>query len=198
MRHDFPFSRFEGLIGRLYRPLLRRRLARLGDGATVSPYATLEALGSISIGPRSHISRRSLLSVVADPAGTIQSQLEIGENSYIGRGCVLSVCGRLSIGSHVTFGDNVYCSAGQHAFGDPGTRVLEQPMVAGTVEIGDGAWIGYGVFISSTATLSIGTGAIVAANSVVTKDVAALTMVGGTPARVLKRFDPASKQWTKV
>ena len=197
MRHDFPFSRFEGLLGKIYRPLLRRRLAALGSGASVSPYATLEGLEAIAIGAGSHVSRRSNLAVVPDPAGDVGSRLEIGENTYIGRGCVLSACGRLNIGNNVTFGDNVYCSAGQHGFGDPGTRVLEQPMVAGSVEIGDGAWIGYGAFISSTAKLRIGAGAIVAANSVVTGDVAPQTMVGGTPARVLKIFDSASKLWVK-
>ena len=198
MRHDFPFPRFEGLLGRIYRPILRRRLAGLGRGASISPYATLEGLAAISIGAHSNIGRRSLLTVIPGPADTVQSHLQIGENTYIGRSCVLSACGKLRIGNSVTFGDNVYCSAGQHGYGDPGTRVLEQPMVAGKVEIGDGAWIGFGAFISSTSTLSIGAGAIVAANSVVTKDVEALTMVGGVPARVLKRFDSISKQWTAV
>ena len=198
MRHDFPFPRFEGFLARIYRPLLRRSLAGLGRGASVSPYATLEGLDAISIGAHSYISRRSLLGAVPSPTELLQSQLRIGENTYIGRGCVLSACGKLIIGDNVTLGDNVYCSAGQHGFMDPGTRVLEQPMMAGTVEIGDGAWIGFGAFISSTSTLSIGAGAIVSANSVVTKDVAALTMVGGCPARVLKRFDCPSKQWIRV
>lgn len=197
MRHDFPFSRLEGLLGRIYRPLLRRRLAALGDGATISPYATLDGLAAIAIGPRSHVSRRSLLVVVPDPLGPEPSRLAIGENSYIGRGCVLSACGHLSIGDNVTFGDNVYCSAGQHGFYQLGVRVIEQPMAPGHVEIGDGAWIGFGAFISSTAHLHIGAGAIVTANSVVTRDVPALTMVGGAPARVLKRFDQTDKRWVR-
>lgn len=197
MRHDFPFSWFEGLLGRIYRPLLRRRLAALGDGATISPYATLDGLAAITIGPRSHVSRRSLLTVIPGTQGTEPSRLEIGANTYIGRGCTLSACGHLTIGDNVTFGDNVYCSAGQHGFDQPGVRVLEQPMEPGHVEIGDGAWIGFGAFISSTTDLHIGAGAIVAANSVVTGDVPALTMVGGAPARVLKRYDQTEKRWVR-
>ncbi len=195
MRHDFPFSRFEGLLGRLYRPLLRRRLAALGKGATVSPYATFEGMAAIAIEARSHVSRRCLLVVIPDPTLQISSSLHIGPHSYIGRGCTLSACGSIRIGKDVTFGDNAYVSAGQHGFDEPGTRVLEQPMSTGTVEIGDGAWIGYGAFVSTTSRLQIGEGAIVAANAVVTKDVAPFTMVGGIPARVLKRFDPVSRLW---
>lgn len=55
--------------------------------------------------------------------------------------------------------------------------------------IGRDVWIGYGAFIRSG--VSIGDGAIVAAGAVVTRDVELYTIVGGTPARVLRPRFPA-------
>lgn len=71
-------------------------------------------------------------------------------------------------------------------------------MSSGQVTVGDGAWIGYGAFISTVSQLTIGEGAIVAANAVVTSDVAPYTMVGGVPARVLRRFDPEKREWLRI
>ena len=58
----------------------------------------------------------------------------------------------------------------------------------GDIVIGNDVWIGYEAIIM--AGVHIGDGAIVAARAVVTKDVAPYTIVGGTPAReIRKRFD---------
>lgn len=58
----------------------------------------------------------------------------------------------------------------------------------GDIKIDDDVWIGYGVIIMSG--VHIGQGAIVAAGSVVTKDVPPYAIVGGIPAKIIKyRFD---------
>lgn len=53
------------------------------------------------------------------------------------------------------------------------------------VTIGHDVWIGHAVTI--TAGVTIGTGAVIGAGAVVTRDVAPYTVVGGVPARVIKR-----------
>ena len=59
----------------------------------------------------------------------------------------------------------------------------------GAITVGDDVWIGYQATILSGVT--IGQGAIVAAGSVVTKDVAPYSIVGGNPARHIKdRYPP--------
>ncbi|WP_294590666.1 CatB-related O-acetyltransferase [uncultured Bacteroides sp.] len=58
----------------------------------------------------------------------------------------------------------------------------------GDIVIGNDVWIGYGAVIM--AGVHIGDGAIIAARAVVTKDVPPYTIVGGTPAKeIRKRFD---------
>lgn len=59
----------------------------------------------------------------------------------------------------------------------------------GDINIGDDVWIGFGSIIMSGVT--IGQGAVVAAGSIVTRDVPAYAIVGGVPAKLIKyRFDP--------
>lgn len=61
----------------------------------------------------------------------------------------------------------------------------------GDIIIEDDVWIGYGVTVMSG--VRIGQGAIVAAGSVVTKDIPPYAIVGGVPAKVIKhRFDDAT------
>jgi phosphonate metabolism protein (transferase hexapeptide repeat family) len=56
------------------------------------------------------------------------------------------------------------------------------------VEISHDVWIGHGAIVLPGR--NIGTGAVIAAGAIVTKDVAAYTIVGGNPARVIKRRFP--------
>lgn len=61
----------------------------------------------------------------------------------------------------------------------------------GDIVIGNDVWIGFEAVIM--AGVHIGNGAIIGARSVVTKDVAPYTIVGGVPARTIrKRFDDAT------
>jgi acetyltransferase-like isoleucine patch superfamily enzyme len=63
------------------------------------------------------------------------------------------------------------------------------PTVRGQVRIEDDAWIGTGAIILPNVT--IGTMSIVGAGAVVTRDVPPYTVVGGVPARPLKKLDRA-------
>ncbi len=198
MRHEFPFNRFEGILHRIYATFLfRRRFREFGKGAFVSPYAMLYGMEDISIGPDSFIGTRSLITAVPQSDGQ-RSSITIGRHSRIARGCTISACGKFVMGDEVGVGDNAYMSAGQHSFSDFDTRVDCQPMQTGELIIEDGAWIGYAAFISTTSSLTIGKGSLVAANAVVTKSVPPYTMVAGSPARPIKQFDFEKNDWVSI
>lgn len=67
-------------------------------------------------------------------------------------------------------------------------KKTNHPISNGDVVIGNDVWVGYESTIMSG--IKIGDGAVIAANAVVTKDVDPYTIVGGNPAKIIrKRFD---------
>lgn len=108
--------------------------------------------------------------------------LELGNNVFINYGSSLMACGRIIIEDNVQIGPNTMIVTTNHDF----TRrevVLHAP-----VTIKKGAWIGGRSLILPGVT--IGENAVVAGGAVVTKDVEPNTIVGGNPAKVIKRLDP--------
>ncbi|MGF1908599.1 CatB-related O-acetyltransferase [Vibrio kasasachensis] len=104
----------------------------------------------------------------------------------------------LFIGDYVCFGaEVVILMGGNHTHRAdwfclyPFMDVIEEAYVGkGDTHIGDGSWLGMRAMIMPGVT--IGEGAIVAANSVVTKDVEPYSVVAGSPAKLVKyRFEPS-------
>jgi virginiamycin A acetyltransferase len=116
--------------------------------------------------------------------GTIVSQptVQIGNRVYIGAHCSI---GEAVIGDDVLLGSNVDVISGreQHHFDDVAVPIRQQGGRLQTVVIGADAWIGNGAVIAA----DVGTGSVVAAGSVVVKPVPDMSVVGGNPARVLRR-----------
>lgn len=104
---------------------------------------------------------------------------------------------RLSIGNYVSIAPNVYfILGGNHLYTNFSTFPYNvfilgkknEALTKGPIIVGDDVWIGTGSIILSGVRL--GQGAIVAAGSVVTKDVPNYAIVGGNPATVIKyRFN---------
>lgn len=108
--------------------------------------------------------------------------LEIGSSTYICAGAHIRVAKRVAIGSNCAISWNVtIMDSDFHEYiMDDGTT----PEKTKEVLIGNNVWIGNNVLILKGVT--IGDNAIIAAGSVVTKDVANGCAVGGNPARIIK------------
>jgi acetyltransferase-like isoleucine patch superfamily enzyme len=121
--------------------------------------------------------------------GIPHSGIRIGRDSLVGEYTVIRGQGG------VTIGDRVYTSpfsqliAVDHVFGDPARPFVDQGITARGIVVEDDVWIGSGAII--TDGVRVGKGAVVAAGAVVTADVPAHTVVGGVPARVLRKIDEA-------
>lgn len=106
------------------------------------------------------------------------NNIKIGTNCSIGVSCRLIDVGAIEIGNGVLISHNVTIVSGTHY-----TDTMRSPK-RGDIIIGDGVWIGASVTIVGPAV--IGEGAIIGANSFVTGDVLPRSIVGGSPARVLR------------
>lgn len=108
--------------------------------------------------------------------------IHVGKNVFINSGCHFQDQGGVTIGDGSLIGHNVVLATINHRF-DPAHRGDNCPA---PITIGKNVWIGSNATVLPGVT--IGDGAIVAAGAVETKDVPAMTVVGGIPARIIKRI----------
>ncbi len=106
----------------------------------------------------------------------------VGEGAFINAGCRFQDQGGIFIGERALIGHNAVIATLNHNM-DPAKRANLLPA---PVHIGADAWLGSNVTVLSGVT--IGDGAVVAAGAVVTKDVEPNTVVGGVPAKLIKRL----------
>ena len=111
----------------------------------------------------------------------------LGERSFIGQFSVIGINEIVNIGNDVMIAQNVSIRDTDHAFERTDVPMNKQGITTAPVIIENDVWIGHGAIL--TKGIRIGTGAIVAGGSVVTKDVPKYTIVGGVPAKILKYRD---------
>ncbi len=115
--------------------------------------------------------------------------VRIGRNSWVNRNCTLDIRGGLTIGDNVSISPEVTILTGSHDVNDPSFRDTYE-----AVTIADHVFIGTRAIIMPGVTL--GRGSVVAAGSVVSRDVAPLAIVAGAPARPVGRRDSGATSYT--
>ena len=146
--------------------------------------------GGISIGDGALVMHGAVLHVY-NFRGLPHSYIRVGRDSLIGELNVLRGQGGITIGDRVYTAPLVQILAVNHVFNDPTRPMVEQGITAEGIWIEDDVWIGAGAII--TDGVRIGQGAVIAAGAVVTENVAPHTVVGGVPARLLKKIEPGEK-----
>jgi acetyltransferase-like isoleucine patch superfamily enzyme len=168
-----------------------RQFGGLGRGTSIGfPMATLMGQQSIHIVEDTLVGRHVTLSVgygVLDTRAP-ERALVIGDRCVIGARCTIVAHESVVIGDGVWFGQDIFVSDASHGYQDPELPIGEQFGTHAPVEIGSGTWIGHGAIILPGAR--IGRNVVVAAGSVVRGEVGDHTVVGGAPARVLRRLEP--------
>lgn len=139
--------------------LTKRKLGRVGKNTEIRPYVTI-------IGGKN---------------------IEIGDNVVLRPGTYIDAdIGKLYIEDNVLFGPNIYITTTNHKYEDTTKPVQDQGNSENTIRIKEGSWIGTGVIIFNGVT--IGKNAVVGAGAVVKEDVPDYCVVGGVPAKVIKRL----------
>ncbi|HJP63645.1 MAG TPA: DapH/DapD/GlmU-related protein [Mucilaginibacter sp.] len=110
--------------------------------------------------------------------------IKIGSNVFINHACTFLDLGGITIEDDVQIGPKVNLVTENHPL-DPSNR---KSLDLKSILIKRNAWIGAAATILPGVT--IGENAVVAAGAVVNKDVAANTVVGGVPAKVLRTIEP--------
>ena len=118
----------------------------------------------------------------------------IGNHSLIGIGNV--IIGPVTIGNNVILAQNIVVSGLNHVYTDPDVPIHLQPVTTAAITIEDDCWIGANVVI--TAGVTIGRHSVIAAGSVVTKDVPPYSVAAGNTARVIKQYNHITKEWERV
>lgn len=131
-----------------------------------------------------------------------EKRLIFGNNVNMGYDVRITCSDRIIIGNDVLMGSRVLIIDNSHGNynGDnqdsPNTPPNRRRLVAKPIVIEDNVWIGENSVIQMG--VNVGRGSIIAANTVVTKDVPANSIVAGAPAKVIKKFDKEHNEWRKV
>lgn len=117
----------------------------------------------------------------------------IGDRSRVGLSN--TIIGPATIGNDVRLAQNVVLSGLNHNYQNIDTPIHVQGVSTAPIVIEDESWIGANAVIVPGVT--IGKHSIVAAGSVVTRDVPPYSVVGGNPARPIKKYNIETKSWIK-
>ncbi len=193
-----------GAIGIILRRLIYRRfLASAGRGLVIGRNVTVRHPHKITIGSNVVIDD----DVVLDAKGGDDSFITLHDNVVLSRGTVLSCKGgsitlgesaNFAIGCLIHAGAPVrigkYCllasgcylvGVGNHGFENTDIPMMAQPSMAKGLTLEDDVWLGAKVVVLDGVT--IGTGSVVGACSLVNKSMDAYSIAVGAPARIIRK-----------
>lgn len=179
-------------VGRRVQVLNTRKLS-LGRGVTLEDDVKIDALSreGVYLGDNVSIGRFSVI----ECTGVITNLgrgFRMGANSNLGDFSFVGAAGGVSIGRDVLGGQGLRFHSENHVSDRIDLSMKAQGVTNEGITVEDDVWLGSGAILLDG--VRVGRGAIVAAGSVVTKDVPPFAVVGGVPAKVLKYRKPPEAQ----
>ncbi len=124
--------------------------------------------------------------------GRFYGKVTIGDRVLFQHHCHISVHEELTIGDYSLFGEGVSIHDETHIVTTGCDPIGDRGLSAKPISIGRNVWVGAKATILSG--VHIGDNAVIGANAVVTHDVPAYTVVGGVPARVIRKIQSSTEQ----
>jgi acetyltransferase-like isoleucine patch superfamily enzyme len=154
----------------------------LGDSVVLDDHSVIDARGAgegeVVIGDKVIIGRHAQLLAK-------NGHIAIGSGSNIGAASCIVSRGGVSIGRSALIGGECHISGGVFYTEDLDVPIMHQGIYTrGPITIGDGVWLGMKVGVLDG--ISVGTGCVIGAGAIVTRDVPDYAVAAGVPARVLK------------
>ncbi len=175
--------------------------ARFGRGVSIHYSCDIRRSGSsrISIGDSVYIAPGTWLNIPEPDSGTGPA-LVLESGCKIGRRCMITAKNLVCLENDVMLGPSVLIADHSHEFSNLDVPIHAQGLTAGgTVRIERNCWLGHGAAIICTSgELVLGRNTVVGANSVVTQSVPPFSVVAGSPAKVVRRYDSESGRWIKT
>jgi acetyltransferase-like isoleucine patch superfamily enzyme len=163
-----------------------------GKDFIVEDYAEINCLATQKIiaGDRVSIGKFAIIRPANSYGGDMGEGLKIGNNSNIGPYCYIGCSGYIEIGNNVMISPRVSIYAENHVFDRTDISMKEQGVNRQFVKIEDDCWIAANSII--LAGVTIGKGSVIAAGSVVTKDIPPYSVAAGVPAQIInQRIKPS-------
>jgi len=139
--------------------------------------------GKLSIGNSASIGAYSQV-IISTSFNNVGEHIKIGNHVGIGQFASIGGSGGVTIGDNSIIGQYFSCHPENHNYGDKDKLIREQGTTRSEIVIGSNCWIGSKVTV--LAGVKIGNGCVIAAGSVVTKDIPENSIAAGIPAKVLK------------
>lgn len=166
---------------------MKKKRGKYGD-------ATIVGDGELKIGEKVVIHNNC--SFCFNPIGGNKPEIILGYGVNIGKYNDFGCSEKIIFEDYVITAPFVHITDRNHCYEDVGEPIMHQPTsVKGPVKIGAGSWLGFGVQIMSGVT--IGKQCVVAAGSIVTKDIPDYSVVAGNPARVVKQYNIFTGKWER-
>lgn len=176
----------------LFLVTIRPQLGSCGFRSRIILPDNIVGMQYIFFGSNSYVSPRG--SLIVKPLKSTAA-LSIGSNTRIGRFAHIHCGDSITIEDNVLIAERFFVSDVTHIYEDVRRPIVSQgERIIGKVTIGSGSWIGENVVIHG---VNVGKNSIVAANSVVIKDVPDYTVVAGNPAKRIKQYNILTKKWER-
>jgi acetyltransferase-like isoleucine patch superfamily enzyme len=114
-----------------------------------------------------------------------EGELRVGAKTVFGQECTISAFKHISIGRECIIADRVMLIDFDHGVVEVERPIREQGIYKRDVHVGHNVWIGYGACVLRGVT--VGDNSVIGTSSVVTADVPANAVVGGSPAKLIRR-----------
>lgn len=171
------------------------RRAHVGANSHIAPSAQVLGWRQVRIGHHTLVGAETWINV--NDRRPDRPVVIIGDNCFLGRRNFINAGELVRFGDYCLTGPDCHFLGADHDFSSPFVPYATSGMVTdGVIEVGSNCWFGSSVIVLKN--VRIGFGSVLGAGSVITRDVPPLSVVVGSPARVVQRYDVRAAVWVKT